>query len=192
MVDIQLICSFHWYLAVIFNPGGMLIERPADPTTASSSTEKLETSPERNGTIDANDENAIDTELGSAPGDSIPDVADTTTVIPDEPMDVDEPNAADESVDELDCIPRSPRAPVKKMKDLEIESKEAEAPRPIKRPVPAGREISDPTLDAVKFQRENHASSGQNEKPPSKSEAVKPVAVKAERPPDHVILNSQQ
>jgi hypothetical protein len=177
---------YHWYLAVIYNPGLMLVQPP--PTALPSSTEKVESSPGIPITPDANDENDVDAELGSAREESNPDAPNSTMVVadPDEPMDGS--HVADESVDELDCIERSP--PVNKMKDLEIGSGFAR-PR-IRRPPPPGRPISDPTLDAVQMQNENHASSSRVEGPPSKSAPVKPVPVKAERPPDHVILDSQK
>jgi hypothetical protein len=185
---------YHWYLAVIYNPGLMLIQPP--PDTIPTSTEKVETSPGTNITPDANDENDVDAELGSAREESNSDAPNSIMAVPDsdERMDVDVPqvtDVADESVDELDCIDRSP--PVTKMKekmrDLDIGPGVAR-PR-IRRPPPPGRPISDPTLDAFRSQHENQASSSRTE-PPTKPGPVKPVPVKAERPPDHVILDSQK
>jgi hypothetical protein len=181
-VRAELMSRYHWYLAVIYNPGLMLVQPP--PAALPSSAEKVETPSGADITPDANDENDVDAELGSAREDSNPDAPNSITAIAgsDEPM---ESHVADESVDELDCIDRSP--PVTKMKDLEIGAR----PR-IRRPPPPGRPISDSTLDAVQMQNENHASSSRVEEPPSKSAPVKPVPVKAERPPDHVILDSQK
>jgi len=182
---------YHWYLAVIYNPGLLLVQPPAD--TLPPPTEKVETPPGADATPDANDENDIDAELGSAREDSNPDAPNSIMAIPDcddEPMDGS--HVADESVDELDCIDRSP--PVTKIKDqmqdLEIGSGFAR-PR-IRRPPPPGRPISDPTLDAYRSQIENHASTSRAEEPVSKPESVKAVPVKAERAPDHIILDSQK
>ena len=182
-VGAKLMSRYHWYLAVIYNPGLMLVQPP--PAALPSSTEKVETPSGADITPDANDENDVDAELGSAREESNPDAPNSILAIPesDEPMDGS--HVADESVDELDCIDRSP--PVTKMKDLDIEAR----PR-IRRPPPPGRPISDPTLDAIRFQNENHASSSRAEEPASKAEPVKPTPVKAERPPDHVIVDSQK
>ena len=185
-------CRYHWYLAVIYNPGLMLVQPP--PDTLPSTLEKVETSPGVPITPDVNDENDVDAELGSAREESNPDAPNSIEAVPgsDEPMDVDKPEAPDESADELDCITRTP--PVTKikdqMKDLEIGSGYAR-PRD-RRPPPPGRPISDDTLAAVQMQNENHASSSRAENPVSKPEPIKPVPVKAERPPDHVILDSQK
>jgi hypothetical protein len=179
-------CRYHWYLAVIYNPGLMLVQPP--PAALPSSTEKVESSPGIPMTPDVNDENDVDAELGSAREESNPDAPNSIMAAPgsDEPMDGS--HVADDSVDELDCIERSP--PVNKMKDLEIGSGFAR-PR-IRRPPPPGRPISDPTLEAFHSQHENHASSSRADEATSKPEPVKPVPVKAERPPDHVILDSQK
>jgi hypothetical protein len=193
-VRVKLMRRYHWYLAVIYNPGLMLVQPPAE--TLPTSTEKVETSPGIPITPDANDENDVDAELGSAREESNPDAPNLTMVIPDPDEPMDGSHIADESVDELDCIDRSPErsAPVTKikdqMKDLEIGSGYAR-PRD-RRPPPPGRPISDDTLAAVQMQNENHASSSRAENPVSKPEPIKPVPVKAERPPNHVILDSQK
>lgn len=182
-VGTKLTGRYHWYLAVVYNPGLMLVQSP--PAALPSSTEKVETPSGADITPDANDENDVDAELGSAREESNPDAPSSIMAVPDSDEPMDGSHVADESVDELDCIERSP--PVNKMKELEIGAR----PR-IRRPPPPGRPISDPTLDAVQMQNENHASSSRVEGPPSKSAPVKPVPVKAERPPDHVILDSQK
>lgn len=178
---------YHWYLAIIYNPGLMLVQPPAD--TLPPPTEKVETPPGADATRDANDENDVDAELGSAREESNPDAPNSIMAIPDSDEPMDGSHVADESVDELDCIERSP--PVNKMKDLEIGSGFAR-PRIKRPPPPPGREISDPTLEAVRAQNENHASSSRAEAPVSKPESVKAVPVKAERAPDHIILDSQK
>ena len=193
-VRAELMSRYHWYLAVIYNPGLMLVQPPAE--TLSTSTEKVETSPGIPITPDANDENDVDAELGSAREESYPDAPNSTMAVADSDEPMDGSHVADESVDELDCIDRSPErsAPVTKikdqMKDLEIRSGYAR-PRD-RRPPPPGGEISTSTLDAFRSQHENHASSSRAENPVSKPEPVKPVPVKAERPPNHVILDSQK
>jgi hypothetical protein len=185
-VRVKLTGRFHWYLAVIYNPGLVLVQPP--PDNLPSTTEKVETSPGIPITPDANDENDVDAELGSAREESNPDAPNSTMAVADSDEPMDGSHIADESVDELDCIERSP--PVNKMKDLEIGPGDAR-PR-LRKPPPPGREISDPTLEAIRFQNENHASSSRVEEPVSKPEFVKPVPVKAERPPDHIILDSQK
>jgi len=172
----------------------MLVQPPAD--TLPPPTEKVETPPGADATPDANDENDVDAELGSAPEESNPDASNSIMAAPysDEPMDGS--HFADESSDPLDCIDRSPERslPVTKIKDqtkdLEIGSGVAR-PR-IRRPPPPGGEISTSTLDAYRSQNEDHASSSRAEEPASKPEPVKPVPVKAERAPDHIILDSQK
>ena len=170
----------------------MLVQPPAD--ILPPPTEKVQTSPGGD-TPDANDENDVDAELGSAREESNPDAPHSIMAVPDsdEPMDVDETRDADDSLDPLDSIDRTPEATKmkEKMKDLAIGSEDAPRRR-INRPLPPGQEISNPTLEAFRSQHENHASSTRAEEIASKAESVKPVPVKAERPPDHVILGSQK
>lgn len=180
----------------------MLIPPPPEPTSVTELDDKVDIDPAENGTLDANDESAVDNDLGSVAEGSVP-----TPPVPipvdsssDVPMDIDPkeedlmPQDVDESFDPLDCIDRTPppppakmSAPVAKMKELQIQSREA-----TRRPKPsAGKEIVTSTLEAFNNQHEAPAA---REKPPSKSNLVKPAAgnVKAEQKPDHVILNSQK
>ena len=87
----------------------MLVQPPAD--TLPPPTGKIETSPGGD-TPDANDENDVDAELGSAREESNPDAPNSIMAVPDsdEPMDVDETRDADDSIDPLDSIDRTPEA----------------------------------------------------------------------------------
>lgn len=152
-------------------------------------------------TPDVKDENSVDNQLETIA--ATPEETQESIVAiskPDEPMDVDQSDGSgkghegDESMDELDCIPRDPvPAPVGRMSELRIEEKTSH--RLAKRVVPsAGQEISSLTLDVYKEQ--NQATPSGSEPLVTKfkpeAEAVKPVPKKADRPPDHVILKSQK
>lgn len=204
LLNVELMNSFHWYLAVIYNPGGMLIPPPPPSTSAdlpstSDFNDKVETSPDGIGSLDANDETAVDAEIGSAAEGSDPDVPGLTAKIPDsdEPMEVDHEDA-DESIDELDCIERAPlptlsktsksSPPTNDMKELEIRSEQAT--RRTRTVVPPGNEITSLTLDA--YNNQHQASSNVLKGPQPEPEPVKPVQIKTERPPDHVILKSER
>jgi hypothetical protein len=206
-MDIADETSFHWYLAVIFNPGGMLVDTSAEtpipdpsaenPKVDATATITSEKSP------DVSDEKSVDDQLVT--NAATPDDTQESIVAipkPDEAMDIDKPDdgapvVADESDDELDSIPRPTkhRAPVAKMNDLSIESGTDKAAR--KRPSPPiGREINTPTLNYFTTQNQVLPSGSEPPKPEPEAEAVKAEVVKpvSKRtvPPDHVILKSQK
>lgn len=177
---------------MIFNPGGMLVQPPLEAPALS--TDKAKTSPD--GSLDAKDENVIDAELDQGAEGSDPNISDTIMAVPEssERMDIDVKEDSDtyldgdgdESIDPIDSIDRTP---ARQMKDLDITSngRRHQRTRP---PPPAGKEINSSTLDAIRMQDEFQAS--RIDKPLSRTEPVKVVPVKAERLPDHNILNSQK
>jgi hypothetical protein len=136
-------------------------------------------------TPDSLDENSVDAQLDTAPSVSNLTIHDETINIPgtEDQMEVDlqsdhgdVPHEGDESIDPIDCLP--PRG---EMKDPRIDSEE-----PVRRIRPAprpGREIESATLVAYKKQDEPSPF------PTGKSKAE---PKKAERIPDHNILNSDK
>jgi hypothetical protein len=172
--------SYHWYLAIIYNPAGMLVNEVAEPREPLASAEAIGRK-----TPDSLDENSVDAQLDTAPSVSNLTIHDETINIPDteDQMDVDfqsdhgdVPHEGDESIDPIDCLP--PRGDIK---DLKIGPEE-----PVRRIRPAprpGREIESATLVAYKKQDEPSPF------PTGKSKAE---PKKAERIPDHNILNSDQ
>jgi hypothetical protein len=206
-MDIADETSFHWYLAVIFNPGGMLVDTSAEipiPDPAENVKVDATTPITSEESPDVSDEKSVDDQLGTSA--ATPDDTQESIVAipkPDEAMDIDKPDdggphvAGESSGDELDLIPRPTkhRAPVSKMNELSIESGTDKAAR--KRPSPPlGREINTPTLAYFTNQNQVLPSGSEPPKPEPEAEAVKPEVVKPVSkktvPPDHVILKSQK
>ena len=170
-----------------------MLNQPS-PEVPQTSTETVKTSPD--GSLDAKDEMVIDAELGSDGEGSLPTAPDTITAVPssDHHMEVDpeedldgaQDGDGDESIDPIDIIDRPLSTELKRLKV----SEESRPRNNIKRPAPPGRPISDSTLDA--YNNQHQPSRSLAEKPPSKAKSAKPVAVKAERLPDHNIVNSNK
>ena len=179
----------------------MLVDTTADPPLPDLA-EKVEitNTVTSEDTPDVKDENSVDNQLETIA--ATPEQTQESIVAiskPDEPMDVDKSDddgkghEGDESMDELDCIPRDPvPAPVGRMSELRIEEKTSHR---LARVVPsAGQEISSLTLDVYKEQNQAIPSGSEPLVTKSKpeAEAIKPVPKKADRSPDHVILKSQK
>lgn len=127
----KLMFSYHWYLAVIINPGAILKgpkTRAASPS--SGSAEEKITSPAVTTNESAEDEIVVDQGLDAEDAQLVPGQAkvdEDKYIEIDNAMDFDPVDMSrlemDESADELDCIPRHPpgtRPPTAGVQKLDI------------------------------------------------------------------------
>jgi hypothetical protein len=200
--------SYHWYLAVIINPGAILKGpkiRAASPSSGSGD-EKI-TSPAVTTNESAEDEIVVDQGLDTEDAQLVPGRAkvDETKYIEigDNAMDTDQVDMSrsldqslevGESEDELDCIPRSPpttRLPTAGVQNLDINADS----KPEKRANGAmgavshlvGQAINSLALNVFRQQESGETS---QPAPSTKPDSRKAEAKKSPREADHKIWES--